>query len=161
MMTCSRHIISFSFLVYSQWTVCSPSRPSQRFFLLIEVTKPVPTSRKFVVGASNCKKMKVFLVLQLALSLVAPSAAFSGIQSMVRVGTAKPSQVSPLFVSPASQYTLTYTPIFDFSNDKEDAASSFERIDDAIMGGISTSSLKQIPGEPFARWSGVCRTDGG
>jgi hypothetical protein len=106
--------------------------------------------------------MKAFSVFQLALGLVAPSAAFSGIQSMVRAGTPKPSQVPPLFLSPAShQYTTTYTPIFDFSNEKEDAVSSFERIDDAIMGGISTSSLRQIPGEPFARWSGVCRTDGG
>ena len=105
--------------------------------------------------------MKAFSVFQLALGLVAPSAAFSGIQSIVRAGTPKPSQVSPLFLSPTSHHTLTYTPIFDFSNEKEDAVSSFERIDDAIMGGISTSSLKQIPEEPFARWSGVCRTDGG
>lgn len=29
------------------------------------------------------------------------------------------------------------------------------------MGGISLSSIKQIPGEEFARWSGICRTDGG
>lgn len=29
------------------------------------------------------------------------------------------------------------------------------------MGGISLSSIKQMPGEDFARWSGICRTDGG
>jgi Complex I intermediate-associated protein 30 (CIA30) len=29
------------------------------------------------------------------------------------------------------------------------------------MGGISLSSIKQMPGEDFARWSGICRIDGG
>merc|ERR1711920_501665 len=38
---------------------------------------------------------------------------------------------------------------------------AFERIDDAIMGGISTSAIRQNPEEDFATWSGVCRTDGG
>ena len=59
----------------------------------------------------------------------------------------------------------TYTPVFDFSLSnpiiKEKSASSFERIDDAIMGGISQSSLRDIPNQPYASWSGVCRTDGG
>ena len=58
-----------------------------------------------------------------------------------------------------------YIPVFDFSavddDSKRDAVDSFERIDDAIMGGISLSSLKDVPGEPYASWSGVCRTDGG
>ena len=59
----------------------------------------------------------------------------------------------------------TYTPVFDFSLTdpviKEKSANSFERIDDAIMGGISQSSLRDIPNQPYASWSGVCRTDGG
>ena len=59
----------------------------------------------------------------------------------------------------------TYTPIFDFtladSAIKDKSAASFERIDDAIMGGISQSSLRDIPNQPYASWSGVCRTDGG
>jgi hypothetical protein len=29
------------------------------------------------------------------------------------------------------------------------------------MGGISLSSIRQFENEDFARWSGVCRTDGG
>lgn len=53
----------------------------------------------------------------------------------------------------------TYMPIFDFS--QLDAVESFERIDDAIMGGISSSALRVVPGEPYASWSGVCRLDGG
>jgi hypothetical protein len=52
-----------------------------------------------------------------------------------------------------------YMPIFDFSQDH--AVESFERIDDAITGGISTSALRSVPGEPYASWSGVCRIDGG
>jgi hypothetical protein len=55
----------------------------------------------------------------------------------------------------------TYKPIFNFAEDSEEAVSKFERIDDAIMGGISLSALKQLPGEAFARWSGICRLDGG
>jgi len=59
----------------------------------------------------------------------------------------------------------TYTPVFDFSLTnpviKEKSANSFERIDDAIMGGISQSSLRDVPDQPYASWSGVCRTDGG
>ncbi|KAL7547893.1 hypothetical protein ACHAWF_011164 [Thalassiosira exigua] len=59
----------------------------------------------------------------------------------------------------------TYAPVFDFSAPgsevKSRSASSFERIDDAIMGGISQSSLRDVPSEPYASWSGVCRTDGG
>lgn len=58
-----------------------------------------------------------------------------------------------------TRLATTYMPIFDFS--KEDAVESFERIDDAIMGGISTSVLRGVPGEPYASWSGVCRIDGG
>jgi hypothetical protein len=62
----------------------------------------------------------------------------------------------------------SYTPIFDFTISKSETTlttqnpiNSFERIDDAIMGGISTSSLKFIPNKPYSVWSGVCRTDGG
>jgi hypothetical protein len=55
------------------------------------------------------------------------------------------------------------TIIFDFSNSslKEKSISSFERIDDAIMGGISLSALKDVPSAPYASWSGICRTEGG
>ncbi|KAG7356212.1 complex I intermediate-associated CIA30 domain containing protein [Nitzschia inconspicua] len=54
-----------------------------------------------------------------------------------------------------------YESIFNFTDIQENAVSKFERIDDAIMGGISLSSIRQLEGEDFARWSGVCRTDGG
>jgi hypothetical protein len=57
------------------------------------------------------------------------------------------------------------TPVFDFTLDdiatKQKSVASFERIDDAIMGGISLSSLRDVPDKDYASWSGVCRTDGG
>lgn len=55
------------------------------------------------------------------------------------------------------------TAVFDFSDTEKDAKSieSFERIDDAIMGGISTSTLRDVSNRPYASWSGVCREDGG
>lgn len=55
------------------------------------------------------------------------------------------------------------TPIFDFTSDEtsSEAIKSFDRIDDAIMGGISTSSLRDVKDEKYASWSGVCRVDGG
>ena len=54
-----------------------------------------------------------------------------------------------------------YQAVFDFSDPTQNVSSRFERIDDAIMGGISTSTLQQRPDEGFARWSGICRLDGG
>mmetsp|Transcript_14654 Transcript_14654/g.20917 ORF Transcript_14654/g.20917 Transcript_14654/m.20917 type:complete len:422 (+) Transcript_14654:165-1430(+) len=58
-----------------------------------------------------------------------------------------------------------FTAVFDFvssENSKSKSIESFERIDDAIMGGISTSAVRD-PGSNnlYASWSGVCRTDGG
>ena len=66
----------------------------------------------------------------------------------------------------ASTCTTNFSPVFDFTGEtsieeKEKSVSSFERIDDAIMGGISLSALKDVPDEKYASWSGVCRTDGG
>ncbi len=51
---------------------------------------------------------------------------------------------------------VTVTPIFDFTLEnattKEKSANSFERIDDAIMGGISQSALRDIPDKNYARY---------
>jgi len=58
---------------------------------------------------------------------------------------------------------VSYEPVFDFSDASKDTVASFDRIDDAIMGGISTSSIRASGNEEesYASWSGVCRTDGG
>jgi hypothetical protein len=60
--------------------------------------------------------------------------------------------------------TDLFSTVFDFTDTQEGSmksVDSFERIDDAIMGGISLSSLKFVENKPYASWSGVCRTDGG
>ncbi|GAX25233.1 hypothetical protein FisN_5Lh315 [Fistulifera solaris] len=54
--------------------------------------------------------------------------------------------------------TDSYTPVFHFS--RPEALEMMGRLDDAIMGGISTSSLA-FSSDGFTRWGGVCRTDGG
>lgn len=76
--------------------------------------------------------------------------------------------LSPLFSSSTStsETNMDYSPVFDFTgnaslDEKSKSIASFERIDDAIMGGISLSALKDVEGQPYASWSGVCRTDGG
>jgi hypothetical protein len=70
---------------------------------------------------------------------------------------------SALWVSTADESATkdssTYKPVFDFS--EAAAVENFERLDDVIMGGISTSQLMDVSGMPYAKWSGVCRTDGG
>jgi Complex I intermediate-associated protein 30 (CIA30). len=94
--------------------------------------------------------------------------------------TPSSSSSTSLWASTSStQYT--FNPIFDFTDDtplpssvddnddssssstsiKQKSLSSFERIDDAIMGGISLSALKDVPQQNYASWSGICRTDGG
>ena len=60
-----------------------------------------------------------------------------------------------------------YKPVFDFMNAPNDISSpthpinKFDRIDDAIMGGISTSSVRAVPDRPYCSWSGICREFGG
>ncbi len=72
------------------------------------------------------------------------------------------SKPNPALRSTTSE--IAYEPVFDFSDSSKNAVSSFDRIDDAIMGGISTSAIRSVQtddDESYASWSGVCRTDGG
>ena len=68
----------------------------------------------------------------------------------------------------ATNNAIMFTPVFDFT--KPETIDQVDRLDDAIMGGISTSSVQwaarsdsegATTGAGFAWWSGVCRTDGG
>ena len=68
-------------------------------------------------------------------------------------GTERGASTVPLAEADANLQT-----VFDFATGN--ATMSFERIDDAIMGGISLSALKDTS-EDYASWSGICRTDGG
>lgn len=65
---------------------------------------------------------------------------------------------------------ITTESIFDFSASTtiDTEIDKMDRLDDAIMGGISTSSIQStvttsindVP-ESYASWGGICRTDGG
>ena len=55
----------------------------------------------------------------------------------------------------------SYQKVFDFTDSALNTIDKFDRIDDVIMGGISTSTLRQQDNESFSRWSGICREDGG
>jgi hypothetical protein len=119
----------------------------------------------FMMWKNNQRFVAMVVLLQMMLSLIdgfstKTSIAFPGRISHSTVS--KRQHCMSLFETSKATTTkgsIVYSPIFDFS--KKDSVTKFERIDDAIMGGISTSALRQREGEDFARWSGVCRLDGG
>lgn len=102
-------------------------------------------------------RMRVSIILCLAV-LVSDHVATAF--SPITIGASRIGK-SSLVRSPTAVRATTFEPIFDFRSNETKAVESFERIDDAIMGGISTSALRDVPGEPYASWSGVCRLDGG
>lgn len=55
--------------------------------------------------------------------------------------------------------SLSYIPLFSFASNE--TIERFDRIDDAIMGGVSSSTLLDIPKEAYSKWFGICRTTGG
>lgn len=61
--------------------------------------------------------------------------------------------------SSASAAAISYNPLFDFT--RPETVEKFDRIDDVIMGGISSSSMQFVPNASCSRWFGICRTDGG
>jgi len=93
-------------------------------------------------------------MLHLLVSLVSAASAFTPTRTL--------SNSASSFLQPL---LATHAPIFDFTLSdaaaKEKSVDSFERIDDAIMGGISLSALRHVPDTNYSSWSGVCRTDGG
>ena len=68
---------------------------------------------------------------------------------------------TPITSNSDATSSYSYSRIFDFTNSTYDTVNKFDRIDDVIMGGISTSTLRQQDNEPYSRWSGICREDGG
>lgn len=102
--------------------------------------------------------------MKLLLLLVSVPFVTAWVQLRANTGTAFRRKCSHLRSSPAeSAATSVYEPVFDFS--KPETVDMIGRLDDAIMGGISTSSV--VPSNDtesnnnFAKWLGVCRTDGG
>jgi Complex I intermediate-associated protein 30 (CIA30) len=70
----------------------------------------------------------------------------------------KSNAAMAIFASSVSSETKKQLiPLLDFR--RNETIDMIDRLDDAIMGGISTSTVRQ--GKNYAIWSGVCRTDGG
>jgi hypothetical protein len=103
--------------------------------------------------------MKSHLALAASLALSASLAT----AWTANVNRHSPRSASALWVSTADESATkdssTFKSVFDFS--EAAAVQNFERLNDVIMGGISTSQLMDVSGEPYAKWSGVCRTEGG
>mmetsp|Transcript_485 Transcript_485/g.626 ORF Transcript_485/g.626 Transcript_485/m.626 type:complete len:366 (-) Transcript_485:59-1156(-) len=59
--------------------------------------------------------------------------------------------------------SIVFDTLFDFEQNGEEALEFFERIDDQVMGGVSTSNLLQVQNGDNTQvvWSGLVRTDGG
>jgi hypothetical protein len=105
-------------------------------------------------------KMKPFIVCYLCLWFDLNASLTSGwtlTTTTVRTTTNLLEQRPPSTTTATpSSSGVYYQPIFQFPKDIE----WIDRLDDVIMGGISTSSV-QPSEEGYARWIGVCRTDGG
>jgi len=106
--------------------------------------------------------VKFELLGALALAAVRGGNAF--VSSFVS-SSRSPAAAGSLASFPSTALRASYSPVFDFTladeTTKQKSAESFERIDDAIMGGISQSALRDVPNKEYASWSGVCRLDGG
>ena len=59
----------------------------------------------------------------------------------------------------AADYERERTPVFNFDAAPEATAALWERIDDVVMGGVSSSKI--VVGDAGAEWRGIVRTDGG
>ena len=135
----------------------------------------IPTS-KFITALAQLKintslQLRMYLNLLLATLVTCEVVAFSPTTNIKSTFRRQHPQANANYHATStslseSSVTTGFKPVFDFTgstskDDKEKSVASFERIDDAIMGGISLSALKDVPGEDYASWSGVCRTDGG
>ena len=61
--------------------------------------------------------------------------------------------------SSTAAYEKERTPVFNFDASPEATAALWERIDDVVMGGVSSSKI--VVGDAGAEWRGIVRTDGG
>ena len=110
------------------------------------------------MGAQTCSTaLNILLVLTVLVVHVSISESFIRPENYGSSRPYRANRKSPL--SAASTTDTTFEPVFDFR--QNNTVESFERIDDVIMGGISTSALREVPGQPYASWSGICRLDGG
>ena len=66
---------------------------------------------------------------------------------------------TPPLRSTTAAYEKERTPVFNFDAAPEATAALWERIDDVVMGGVSSSKI--VVGDAGAEWRGIVRTDGG
>ena len=66
---------------------------------------------------------------------------------------------TPPLRSTTAAYERERTPVFNFDAAPEATAALWERIDDVVMGGVSSSKI--VVGDAGAEWKGIVRTDGG
>ena len=66
---------------------------------------------------------------------------------------------TPPLRSSTAAYEKERTPVFNFDAAPEATAALWERIDDVVMGGVSSSKI--VVGDGGAEWRGIVRTDGG
>ena len=66
---------------------------------------------------------------------------------------------TPPLRSTTAAYERERTPVFNFDAAPEATAALWERIDDVVMGGVSSSKI--VVGDAGAEWRGIVRTDGG
>ncbi|GMI57859.1 hypothetical protein TeGR_g5271 [Tetraparma gracilis] len=88
-----------------------------------------------------------------------------GTTSTTSLGAAAGAAAPPPASAPPSASSPVLSPLFSFVTAplRSSSLPLFERINDTIMGGISSSSLSAppSPSDPFASWRGRIRTDGG
>jgi len=90
-------------------------------------------------------------MLSLALCIALPAAtAFVAPRSALRQTTLR---------STTAAYEKERTPVFNFDAAPAATAALWERIDDVVMGGVSSSKI--VVGDGGAEWKGIVRTDGG
>ena len=66
---------------------------------------------------------------------------------------------TPPLRSTTAAYEKERTPVFNFDAAPEATAALWERIDDVVMGGVSSSKI--FVSDKGAEWRGIVRTDGG
>ena len=100
--------------------------------------------------------MNIMLTLRVLVCLSVTSA----LRNVPRLNVNK--RAAPSMMSAAA---IVETPIFSFqdASSRDVALAQFERIDDVIMGGVSSSALgaPRAVADPFAVWRGTVRVDGG
>jgi len=101
---------------------------------------------------SNTMKRCFMIILIVAIRSVSFKLMVNNVKASVssRLHSTAPERVETLFDFASTDIDI-----------KKKSFESFERIDDAVMGGISKSSLREVVDKEYASWSGVCRIDGG